>query len=71
MSNEKQKTYRIGCYSEDGASVYEVYDSEDKGDFCGRIFAVGKLYLGETDWQYNRENCEKKVEDFKNKWGIK
>lgn len=53
--------YKISTFVEDGATVTEVRDANT-------FKFIDKIYIGETDWQYNRQDSEQKLKDFISKY---
>ena len=55
--------YDISTHLEDGATVTEVRDINNK--------LIDSLYIGSTTWDYNNAQARKELEDFKKKYEVK
>lgn len=54
--------YKIDCFLEDGATVYEVKDDQGK--------IVDRMYIGETTWEYNRQQALDERKAFFDKYNV-
>lgn len=52
--------YDISTHLEDGATVTEVRDINNK--------LIDSLYIGSTTWEYNNSQARKELEDFIKKY---